>query len=82
MCGVCGIICLDGDKPSKEVLSHMLDAIRHRGPDKANVVVDGCIALGHCRLAILDLTDAAAQPMSTSDKLFTIVYNGEIYNFE
>ena len=82
MCGVCGIICLDGNKPSKEVLSHMLDAIRHRGPDGANVVVDGCIALGHCRLAVLDLTDAAAQPMSTSDKLFTIVYNGEIYNFE
>lgn len=60
----------------------MLDTIRNRGPDKANVVVNKCIALEHCQLAILDLTDTSIQPMSTSDKLFIIVYNVEVYNFE
>lgn len=60
----------------------MAHAVRHRGPDGAGAHAESNWALGHVRLAILDLTKAAAQPMRTRDGLHTIVYNGEIYNFQ
>jgi asparagine synthase (glutamine-hydrolysing) len=62
----------------------MVAAMRHRGPDGEGVWVSssGRCALGHCRLAILDLTEAASQPMLTPDRRFAISYNGECYNFK
>jgi asparagine synthase (glutamine-hydrolysing) len=58
----------------------MAEAIRHRGPDGSGRFADGPVAFGHRRLSIIDITDAGAQPMSTPDERYTIVYNGEIYN--
>lgn len=60
----------------------MRDTMVHRGPDGAGVWVaeDGRIGLGHRRLAVIDLTDAAAQPMSDADGSVQVVFNGEIYN--
>jgi asparagine synthase (glutamine-hydrolysing) len=81
MCGVTGILELGGEQPSREVLRQMASAIAHRGPDGEGVYVDGPLGLGHRRLAIIDLTDAGAQPMSTADGRFTISYNGEVYNY-
>ncbi len=61
----------------------MTGAVRHRGPDGEGCWsdADAGIALGHVRLSIIDLTDAAAQPMTSADGRYTIVFNGEIYNY-
>ena len=79
---MCGIIGAYG--PSAHLLNaeiyEALDAISHRGPDGKGVYAsaDGQCILGHVRLAIIDLSDAAAQPMVKLDSALT--YNGEIYN--
>jgi asparagine synthase (glutamine-hydrolysing) len=63
--------------------SRLLDALEHRGPDDAGTFGDNAanLRLVHSRLAILDLSAQGHQPMSTTDGRFTIVFNGEIYNF-
>jgi asparagine synthase (glutamine-hydrolysing) len=60
----------------------MTDVIAHRGPDGEGQFVDGPVGLGHRRLAVIDLTPLGRQPMTTPDERFTLVYNGEIYNFQ
>lgn len=59
----------------------MLAVQRHRGPDGQGVHADRHVVLGHCRLAILDLSDAGRQPMSNQAGTVWVTYNGEIYNF-
>jgi len=59
----------------------MTDAVRHRGPDGEGHFVDGAFALGHRRLAILDLSPTGHQPMMTCDGRYVLSYNGELYNF-
>lgn len=61
----------------------MVVALRHRGPDGEGRFrdADAGVALGHTRLAIIDLSDAAAQPMRSADGRFVITFNGEIYNY-
>lgn len=63
-------------------LERMRDTMTHRGPDTAGLYRDGAVGLGHRRLRIIDLSDAAAQPMSSDDGEFVVVHNGEIYNFQ
>ena len=60
----------------------MTDAIAHRGPDGEGLFVENGIGLGHRRLAIIDLSDAGRQPMTTRDGRYVLSYNGEIYNFQ
>lgn len=60
----------------------MTDLIAHRGPDGEGHYCNGPVGLGHRRLSIIDLTDAARQPMETQDGRFVLTYNGEIYNFK
>jgi asparagine synthase (glutamine-hydrolysing) len=81
MCGVVGYLNLDATPAAVRVVERMSRAVVHRGPDGAGTWVDGPLALGHRRLAIIDLTAAAAQPMMSSDGRFVISYNGEVYNF-
>jgi asparagine synthase (glutamine-hydrolysing) len=71
----------DGQPASAVILKAMTDMIAHRGPDGEGQFCDGPAGLGHRRLAIVDLTDAARQPMATRDGRFVLTYNGEIYNF-
>ena len=60
----------------------MTEAIAHRGPDGEGFYTDGCLGLGHRRLAIIDLSGAGHQPMMSQDGRYILSYNGEIYNFQ
>ena len=78
MCGICGSIGFDVDHLW---LKSALEALSHRGPDHAGTWHSDRVAMGHTRLAIIDLSASANQPMTTSDDRYTIVFNGEIYNY-
>jgi asparagine synthase (glutamine-hydrolysing) len=82
MCGIAGIFNRNGEPVSQVVLRKMTDAIAHRGPDGEGFYVDSFLGLGHRRLAILDLSPAAHQPMATEDGDYVVTYNGEIYNYQ
>lgn len=79
MCGIAGIIDFNGRPVLQEELEKMTDAIAHRGPDGEGFFIDGVVGFGHRRLAIIDLSETAAQPMTRFG--LTITYNGEIYNY-
>jgi asparagine synthase (glutamine-hydrolysing) len=82
MCGIAGIVHLDGAPASPVLLKRMTDAIAHRGPDGEGHWIEGNIAVGHRRLAIIDLSPAGHQPMVSADHRFVLTYNGEVYNFQ
>ena len=73
---------MDGEPIPHRYINAMTDALAHRGPDDVGHYIDVNIALGHRRLAILDLTPAGHQPMLTEDRQYVISYNGEVYNFQ
>lgn len=81
MCGICGVVSLDGplDPRLSAAVPAMTDALRHRGPDDGSVFDDGWAALGHRRLSIIDRA-GGAQPLSNEDGTRWIVFNGEVYN--
>ncbi len=82
MCGIAGRLNFTSGAPvSALVLRQMCDLLAHRGPDGWDVYTDGPVGLGHRRLAIIDLSPAGTQPMSTVDHRLWITFNGEIYNF-
>lgn len=81
MCGIAGIYRPAADPDLNDELDSMVGRIEHRGPDGRGSFVDGPIGLAHVRLAILDLTDSAAQPMQSQDRRYVLSFNGEIYNY-
>jgi asparagine synthase (glutamine-hydrolysing) len=81
MCGITGLVDLTGRAVQTETIKAMTDAIKHRGPDGEGQWVGENVGIGHRRLAIIDLSDAAAQPMFSSDHKYVLTYNGEIYNY-
>lgn len=83
MCGIVGTVIFRGDcKVDPDLLQRMRDTMQHRGPDGGAQWIDprGRVGLGHRRLSIIDLSNAATQPMDTPDGRFVITFNGEIYN--
>ena len=81
MCGIAGIFHYRSSKqPDRQVLSGMLERIRHRGPDESGVYLNNNLGLGHVRLSILDLK-TGSQPMPDESNNFRIVFNGEIFNY-
>ena len=84
MCGITGI--LDTPRATTAVLraqvQRMAQAIAHRGPDSEGQWVDAehGVALGHRRLAVVDLSPHGAQPMVSHGGRYVLVFNGEIYN--
>ncbi len=77
MCGIAGY--LGAFEPG--LLLRMNRAQGHRGPDGSGEHVDGRAGLAHVRLSILDLSEAARQPMTSADGRVIVSYNGEIYNY-
>ncbi|MEE8168951.1 MAG: asparagine synthase (glutamine-hydrolyzing), partial [Phycisphaerae bacterium] len=82
MCGIVGYV-RPGGLLGRKRLADAVAALRHRGPEGDGVWTDPerGVALGHTRLKILDLSDAAHQPMVSDDGRVALVYNGEIYNY-
>ena len=76
MCGIGGFNWRD-----EQLVRRMANSLAHRGPDQDGVFWDDRWSLGHRRLSIIDLSDAARQPMGNEDGTVQIVFNGEIYNF-
>ncbi|HEY0677344.1 MAG TPA: asparagine synthase (glutamine-hydrolyzing) [Chitinophagaceae bacterium] len=82
MCGIAGIISLNPGLVSRQQLQKMTDALAHRGPEGEGFWFNAAntAGFGHRRLSIIDLSPAAAQPMHYHNR-YTIVYNGELYNY-
>lgn len=78
MCGIAGIL---GENAKSNVIDDMLMVQHHRGPDYKGKWLENDVALGHNRLSIIDLSNSANQPFSDNTKRYTIVFNGEIYNY-
>ena len=81
MCGIAGAVGLNDRRPDPVAVQRMIDRLSHRGPDD-----DGCASLGRAtigmrRLSILDTSPRGHQPMTWADGRYTVVHNGEIYNF-
>jgi asparagine synthase (glutamine-hydrolysing) len=81
VCGICGELAVNGEPASVAALQAMGECMRSRGPDSAGVYLQGGAGLGHRRLSIIDLSDAAQQPMVDSELGLALVFNGCIYNF-
>ncbi|MCE9577256.1 MAG: asparagine synthase (glutamine-hydrolyzing) [Deltaproteobacteria bacterium] len=80
MCGIAGHLAADGEPSDLAAVRRMNEAQRHRSPDAIGTWHDGPVALGHGRLAIIDLREVARQPMTNETDDVVIVVNGEIYN--
>jgi asparagine synthase (glutamine-hydrolysing) len=82
MCGITGIIAPSlNEEQQTGIVRRMNGRLSHRGPDNQDLrkIDNGCI--GHCRLSIIDLSPESNQPFTSADQRFTIVYNGELYNY-
>jgi asparagine synthase (glutamine-hydrolysing) len=85
MCGILGKFIVDPMSDLQARIDMSITQLKHRGPDDQGVevrdVTGGTLVLGHTRLSIIDLSTAGHQPMHTNDGKFTLVFNGEIYNY-
>lgn len=81
MCGICGIVKLNGGIAEEHTVRQMMEQQRHRGPNDDGVYCQNNTGLGFVRLSILDLSMAGHQPMTDESGRYVIVFNGEIYNY-
>src|SRR5450755_3281464 len=81
MCGIAGCVGLDGGDVAESITRVMTSALARRGPDGEGMATWPGVALGHRRLAIIDLSAAGRQPMLSEDGNVGLVFNGCIYNF-
>ncbi|MDO9052322.1 MAG: N-acetylglutaminylglutamine amidotransferase [Gallionella sp.] len=82
MCGICGELRFDQLAPDMEALKRMTARLARRGPDHEGYYNDGPLALGHRRLAVIDLSSHADQPMLDEELRLALVFNGSIYNYK
>ncbi|MCL4470967.1 MAG: N-acetylglutaminylglutamine amidotransferase [Gammaproteobacteria bacterium] len=82
MCGICGELRFDGASPDAAAIRRMSEKLARRGPDHEGLISDGPLAFGHRRLAIIDLTPSADQPMVDKELRLSLVFNGTIYNYK
>lgn len=82
MCGICGELRLDGQQADRAAIERMLGQLERRGPDFGGQWSEGPLGFGHRRLAVIDLSTQANQPMQDPDLGLVLVFNGTIYNHE
>jgi asparagine synthase (glutamine-hydrolysing) len=86
MCGILGVFNPNPSGNIEKTFQDSLDLLKHRGPDDSGIKIfnisNGILAIGQTRLSIIDLTSAGHQPMQTEDNRYSIVFNGEIYNYK
>ena len=83
MCGIAGIFNFSDNKINPEIANIMGASLEHRGPDFSDIqFIKNNVVFIHTRLAIIDLDKRSNQPFRSDDERFTIVFNGEIYNFK
>ena len=82
MCGIAGLLDPSGAPVDKDLLLKMVATLAPRGPDGEGIWLAPGVGLGHRRLSVIDLSEAASQPMGSEDGLVQVVFNGEIYNFQ
>ncbi len=82
MCGICGELRFDNGAPDLALIKRMTAELARRGPDHEGVITDGPLAFGHRRLAIIDLSARADQPLVDKDLRLALVFNGTIYNYK
>lgn len=81
MCGIAGIWNQDGRQVPRVALERMASTLAHRGPDGSNLLLDGSMGFAFRRLAVLDLSDRAQQPLVSRLEDITLLFNGEIHNY-
>ena len=81
MCGINGIFKFSGHQYDQSLIQQMNIALEQRGPDAEGTYTDDYVLLGHRRLSIIDPVAHSNQPISSSDGRYTLIFNGEIYNF-
>lgn len=81
MCGIVGIVSFEHQAVDNERIMQMMRTLKHRGPDDEGIHTCDNVGLGHVRLSILDLTSSGHQPMHDESGRYTIILNGEIYNY-
>ena len=81
MCGICGELRFDQRPPDLAAIGRMMGRLQRRGPDHAGSHADGPLAFGHQRLAIIDLSHRASQPLVDAELGLALVFNGTIYNY-
>ena len=83
MCGIGGIVNTNNSKVDPGIVNNISRSLEHRGPDNSSIkFISDSVSLVHTRLSIIDLNDRSNQPFSSEDKRYTIVFNGEIYNYK
>ena len=82
MCGIAGIVGLGKNQETEMLIKSMTKAMSHRGPDADGHFVEPNIALGHRRLSIIDLNPESNQPFLDNSQRYSMVFNGEIYNYK
>jgi len=84
MCGITGVYFYNNTIPGEhyQKLNSAVNRLNNRGPDNTGVYTKPNVLLGHSRLSIIDVTEAASQPFTDPTGRYTIIYNGEIYNFK
>jgi asparagine synthase (glutamine-hydrolysing) len=81
MCGIVGFWIYSNKPASSEVIFNMRESLYHRGPDAGAHWINGSLALGHRRLSIMDLSESANQPFHSPCGNYTLIFNGEIFNY-
>lgn len=82
MCGIAGTYALSESHSNASALEEALRRIAHRGPDDSGTLLRGRAGLGHRRLSVIDTTSAGHQPFTDADGRHTIIFNGEVFNFQ